>query len=80
MKNLRKNILYWFVLSQLIFAQGSISDLQSYWIQSGKTILTNRTNQWILGGATLGALAASQVDMEIKDYVQANPLLSESIS
>ena len=80
MKNLRKNILYWFVLSQLIFAQDSISDLQSYWIQSGKTILTNRTNQWILGGATLGALAASQVDMEIKDYVQANPLLSESIS
>ena len=51
-----------------------------YFTESTSKILSNQTNQLILGSAALAALAATKVDHQVKSYAQTKGLLSNDIS
>ena len=51
-----------------------------YFTESTSKILSNQTNQLILGSAALAALAATKVDHQVKSYAQTKGLLSDNIS
>jgi len=68
------------LLSGIIIAKNLPDDWTTYWQESGQAIISNQTNQWILGSAALAALAATQVDMRVKNYAQTKGLLSDQAS
>ena len=51
-----------------------------YFTESTSKILSNQTNQLILGSAALAALAATKVDYQVKSYAQTKGLLPDNIS
>ena len=51
-----------------------------YFTESTSKILSNQTNQLILGSAALAALAATKVDHQVKSYAQTKGLLPDNIS
>lgn len=52
----------------------------NYLAHGFKNILTDRTNQWILGSAALSTLLAHTYDDDVQEYASANGLMSESLS
>ena len=58
----------------------SDDSILGYFTESSSKILSNQSNQLILGSATLAALAATKVDQKVKSYAQAKGLLSDDIS
>ncbi len=68
------------LFSGIIFAKGLPRDWATYWQESGQAIISNQTNQWILGTAALAALAATQVDMQVTHYAQTKGLMSDPVS
>ena len=51
-----------------------------YFTESSSKILSNQSNQLILGSAAIAALAATKVDHQVKLYAQTKGLLSDDIS
>jgi len=64
----------------MIIAKDSPNNWHSYWLQSGKAVIMDESNQWLLGGAAIAALSATQIDMKVKDYVIEHKILSDPIS
>ena len=58
----------------MIIAKDSPNNWHSYWTQSSKAIIMDKSNQWLLGNTAIVALGATQIDMKVKDYVQSNIL------
>ena len=59
---------------------GSDDSVLGYFTESTSKILLNQSNQLILGSAALAALAATQVDHQVKSYAQTKGLLPDNIS
>ena len=76
---LKSNIFLLLSVS-MIFAKDSPNNWHSYWLQSGKDFIMDESNQWLLGSAAIAALGATQIDIEVKDYVQSHKILSDPIS
>ena len=51
-----------------------------YFTESSSKILSDKSNQLILGSAAIAALAATKVDHQVKLYAQTKGLLSDDIS
>lgn len=66
--------------SGIIVAKGLPRDWTTYYQESIQTVITNQSNQWILGTAALAALAATQVDMQVTHYAQTKGLLPDPVS
>jgi hypothetical protein len=75
-----KNNIFILLFISVIIAKDSPNNLHSYWAQSSKAIIMDESNQLLLGAAAIGALSATQIDMKVRDYIQSNKVLSESIS
>ncbi len=80
MKFINKKYIWLIFLSGITTCQNLPGDWADYWKDSGQSIMTDQTNQWVLGLGALGALGALQVDMKIKDYAQNEGLLSDPVS
>ena len=59
---------------------GNEDSVLDYFTESTSKILLNQSNQLILGSAALAALAATQVDHQVKSYAQTKGLLPDNIS
>ena len=59
---------------------GSDDSVLGYFTESTSKILLNQSNQLILGSAALAALAATQVDHQVKSYAQTKGLLPDNVS
>ena len=59
---------------------GSDDSILGYFTESSSKILSNQSNQLILGSAAIAALAATKVDHQVKSYAQKKGLLSDDIS
>ena len=59
---------------------GSDDSILGYFTESTSKILLNQSNQLILGSASLAALAATQVDHQVKSYAQTKGLLPDNVS
>ena len=59
---------------------GSNDSILGYFTESSSKILSNQSNQLILGSAALAALAATKVDHQVKLYAQTKGLLPDNIS
>ena len=59
---------------------GSDDSILGYFTESSSKILSNKSNQLILGSAAIAALAATKVDHQVKSYAQTKGLLSDDIS
>ena len=59
---------------------GNGDSVLGYFTESTSKILSNQTNQLILGSAALAALAATKVDHQVKSYAQIKGLLPDNIS
>ena len=59
---------------------GSDDSILGYFTESSSKILSNKSNQLILGSAAIAALAATKVDQQVKSYAQKKGLLSDDIS
>ena len=77
-----KNNIFLLLSVSMIIAKDSPNNWHSYWLQSGKGIILDESNQWLLGGAAIAALSAKQfkIDMKVKEYVQSHKILSDPIS
>ena len=75
-----KNNIFLLLSVSIIIAKDSPDNWHSYWLQSGKGIILDESNQWLLGSAAIAALSATQIDMKVKDYVQSHKILSDPIS
>ena len=75
-----KNNIFLLLSVSMIIAKDSPNNWHSYWLQSGKTIIFDESNQWLLGGTAIAALCATQIDMEVKEHVQSHKILSDPIS
>ena len=75
-----KNNIFLLLSVSMIIAKDSPNNWHSYWAQSSKAIIMDKSNQWLLGNAAIVALGATQIDMKVKDYVQSNKILSDPIS
>lgn len=80
MKIIKHKFIWIIFFSGIIVAKGLPEDWTTYWQESVQTVITNRSNQWILGTAAFAALAATQVDMQVIHYAQTKGLLSKPIS
>ncbi len=60
--------------------QNFIMSYPNYLAHGFKNILTDRTNQWILGGAALSTLLLHTYDDDVQEYASENGLMSESLS
>lgn len=67
------------IVSSILDAQSN-SGLTDYFSESSKKILSNNSNQFILGSAALAALASTTIDQKIKVYAQDKGLLPEKVS
>ena len=70
-----KNNIFLLLSVSMIIAKDSPNNWHSYWAQSSKAIIMDESNQWLLGGAAIAALSATQIDIEVKDYVIEHNLL-----
>ena len=68
-----------FIIFGIINGESDDSIL-GYFTESSSKILSNQSNQLILGSAALAALAATKVDHQVKSYAQTKGLLSDDIS
>ena len=68
-----------FIIISIIHG-GSYDSVLGYFTESTSKILLNQSNQLILGSAALAALAATQVDQQVKSYAQTKGLLPDNIS
>mgnify|MGYP005661828941 CR=1 FL=1 len=75
-----KNNIFLLLSVSMIIAKDSPNNWHSYWLQSGKAVIMDESNQWLLGGAAIAALSATQIDIEVKDYVIEHKILSDPIS
>lgn len=80
MKNIKQYIILFSLLIHPIWATDLDQHWSTYWAESGKRIVTDQSNQKILGAAAILALATTQIDMQVKDYIQANKILSDPVS
>ena len=80
MKIIQKNTVFLLLSVSIIIAKDSPDNWHSYWLQSGKAVIMDESNQWLLGKAAIAALCATQIDMKVKDYVQSHKILSDPIS
>ena len=71
--------IYIMIVSSILDAQAS-SELKDYFSKSSEKILSNNSNQLILGSAALAAFAATTIDQKIKLYAQDKGLLPEKVS
>ena len=75
-----KNNIFLLLSVSMIIAKDSPNNWHSYWTQSSKAIIMDKSNQWLLANTAIVALGATQIDMKVKDYVQSNKILSDPIS
>ena len=75
-----KNNIFLLLSVSIIIAKDSPNNWHLYLTQSGKAIILDESNQWLLGSAAIAALGATQIDMKVKDYVQSHKILSDPIS
>ena len=75
-----KNNIFLLLSVSMIIANDSPNNWHSYWLQSGKAVIMDESNQWLLGSAAIAALGATQIDIEVKDYVIEHKILSDPIS
>ena len=80
MKIIQKYTVFLLLSVSIIIAKDSPDNWHSYWLQSGKAVIMDESNQWLLGKAAIAALGATQIDMKVKDYVQSHKILSDPIS
>ncbi|MFQ6677055.1 MAG: phosphatase PAP2 family protein [Fidelibacterota bacterium] len=80
MKFFNKKYIWFILLSGIITGQTLPGDWVNYWEDSGQSIITDHTNQWILGIGALAAIGATRVDLKVKDYAQTRGLLSDPVS
>jgi membrane-associated phospholipid phosphatase len=80
MKIIQKTTLILFLFIHIIYAKEPPDNWQSYWVQSGKDIIMDPSSQWLLGSAAIVALGVTKIDMDVKDFVQSNKILSDPIS
>ena len=71
--------IYILIISSILDAQ-SDTKLTDYFSESSKKILSNNSNQFILGSAALAALVATTIDQNVKAYAQDKGLLPEKVS
>ena len=76
--NRHKWISLFFIIS--IINGGSDDSILGYFTVSSSKILSDKSNQLILGSAAIAALAATKVDHQVKSYAQTKGLLSDDIS
>lgn len=80
MKIIKHKFIWIIFFPGIIVAKGLPRDWTTYYQESIQTVITNQSNQWILGTAALAALAATQVDMQVTHYAQTKGLLSDPVS
>ena len=80
MKIIINSVYLCILLSSSILDAQSNSGLTDYFSESSKKILSNNSNQFILGSAALAALASTTIDQKIKVYAQDKGLLPEKVS
>ena len=80
MKIIINSIYICILLTSSILDAQSDTKLIDYFSESSKKILSNNSNQFILGSAALAALAATTIDQNVKAYAQDKGLLSEKVS
>ena len=68
-----------FIIFSIINGESDDSIL-GYFTESSSKILSDKSNQLILGSAAIAALAATKVDRQVKSYAQTKGLLSDDIS
>ena len=68
-----------FVIFGIINGESNDSIL-GYFTESSSKILSNQSNQLILGSAAIAALAATKVDHKVKTHAQTKGLLTDDIS
>jgi len=71
--------IYILIISSILDAQNN-TQLKDYFSESSGRILSNNSNQFILGSAALAAFASTKIDQKIKVYAQDNGLLPEKVS
>lgn len=71
--------IYILIISSILDAQSN-NELKDYFSESSGRILSNNSNQFILGSAALAAFASTKIDQKIKVYAQDNGLLPEKVS
>ena len=71
--------IYILIISSILDAQNN-TELKDYFSESSRRILSNNSNQFILGSAALAAVASTKIDQKIKVYAQDNGLLPEKVS
>jgi len=76
-----KKQFFWIIIITGMVSAGDLpSNWEAYWIKSCNTVISNKTNQKILGITALAALGATQIDMKVKEYAQTRGLLSNPVS
>lgn len=80
MKFFTQQFVWFIIFTGLITAERLPGDWATYWQESGQAVISDQTNQWILGTAALAALGATQVDMRVKNYARTKGLLSDPVS
>jgi len=68
------------IIFSFLLGQEQNMSWATYWSESGKKVLSDKTNQKLLGYSALTALAVTQIDMSVKNYIQANKILSDPVS
>ena len=68
-----------FIIFGIINGESNDSIL-GYFTESSSKILSNQSNQLILGSAAIAALAATKVDHKVKTHAQTKGLLTDDIS
>ena len=71
--------IYILIISSILDAQNN-TELKDYFSESSERILSNNSNQFILGSAALVAFASTKIDQKIKVYAQDNGLLPKKVS
>ena len=71
--------IYILIISSILDAQNT-AELKDYFSESSGRILSNNSNQFILGTAALAAFASTKIDQKIKVYAQGKGLLTEKVS
>ena len=80
MKIIINSIYICILLTSSILDAQSDTKLTDYFSESSKKILSNNSNQFILGSAALAALVATTIDQNVKAYAQDKGLLPEKVS
>ena len=71
--------IYILIISSILDSQNN-AELKDYFSESSGRILSNNSNQFILGSAALAAFSSTKIDQKIKVYAQGKGLLPEKVS